>query len=145
MALRFTPPKNENLPRYASYGAGQMKTHREIGPAKQSLLHRTSYIDNSDETVPYYRRPRLSHEGFILENVDGEWYTLYHVEEGTSLEDLPWKRERWVHRSYGWTRFEEPTYKPEDYRYEKASYSMSRDQYAEWRLAVELEKRGIVD
>lgn len=146
MTLKFVPPKEQKLPRYASYGGGVMKTHTEVGHAKQSLGHRSTYRGDGEPGQHYYSRPVLWHEGFILELVDGEWFTLYHVEEGTNDEDLPWKKESWVDHRYGWSRqFVKPTYRPEDYSRQVVSVPMSRDEYAAWRVAVELEKRGIVD
>lgn len=135
MTLRFVPPKDEVLPRYASYGAGQMKTHRELGPAKQSLRHRCgSWGDR-----PWHA------EGFILELVDGELFVLFHVPEGTKDDDLPWKSDVWKHNRYNYTRLTEPGWRPDEYSKSKVSKAMTREQYAEWRVAVELERRGITE
>lgn len=142
--LKFTPPKEQKLPRYASYGGGIMKTHVGLGGAKQSLEYRSTF--RGEALLPgqsWYERPLLWKEGFILELVDGEWFTLYHVEEGTKDDELPWKQDRWTHKQYSWTYVTEPRYKPEDCRHEKVSRPLSRDEYAAWRVAVELERRGI--
>lgn len=101
------------------------------------------------EDVPYYQKKYRTFykEAFVLENVDGEWYVLYHIPEGTEEDDLPWMKDSWVNTKYSyWGRqFTEPTYKPEEYRHEKVSRPMSTDEYVDWRIKVELEKRGITD
>lgn len=61
----------------------------------------------------------------ILENVDGQWYVLHAIPAGATYEDLPWvkkSRSNWRHR-------ELDRAKP-----------MTREEYAEWRLAVERER-----
>lgn len=135
MTLRFVPPKDEVLPRYASYGAGQMKTHTELGSAKQSLSHRCG---------SWGEHPWRA-EGFILELVDGEWFVLFHVPEGTKTDDLPWKADVWRDRRYNYSLRTEPTYRPQEYTKSRVSRAMTREQYAEWRVAVELERRGITE
>lgn len=136
--LKFIPPKEEakSFPRYASYGAGQLKVHSTLSGARNSLNNRCA---------PYgYRSEKGWKQGFILENVDGEWYVLYHVPEGAKHEELPWVYKRWVHKQYGWrTYYTEPTYKPEDYTLEYFSRPMTTDEYVSWRLAVERERLGI--
>lgn len=146
MTLRFNPPKDKKLPRYASYGAGILKTHTEVAYAKLSLAHRLEHRAN-DDSVPYYSRPWKWHEGYILEMVDGAWYVLYHVEEGTDRDHLPWKKKAWRHRDYySWgRRYDKPTYNPESYIEEYVSVPMTKDEYADWRIKVELERLGIDD
>lgn len=144
MTLKFIPPKNETLPRYASYGEGVLKAHTTIGGAKQSLAHRCVRVDH-DSDLPYYQRPRIWRQGFILESVNGEWFVLHHVPEGTKSDDLPWKKDRWIHKQYSWTLDTPPKYKPEDYSHDRVTTVMTRDQYADWRVKVELERRGIDD
>lgn len=140
MTLKFVPPKEPRLPRYASYGAGEMKTHTSLGAAKLSLGHRCG-------NYSWYRSDASWKEGFILELIDGEWYIRFHVKEGTKDDELPWKKEAWIGRRYGYTeiRFTEPTYRPEDYKKTVISVPETKEEYADWRVRVELEKRGIVD
>ena len=134
--LKFIPPRKHKLPRYASYGNGVMKTHVSVGAAKQSLSHRV-------ETYKGWG------EGFILELVDGEWFILYHVKDGTATDDLPWKKRFW-YRGYGYygssRYFVKPTWIGEsDLETATISVPMTKDEYAEWRVKVELEKRGITE
>lgn len=132
MTLRFTPPKEDNLPRYASYGRGSMKTHSGLNGAKASLRNRCTR----------WREQNWS-EGFILELVEGEWYVLYHVKEGSKNDDLPWKKDVWRHKQYRWTYPTEPRHSLGDYIKERVNAPLGRDEYADWRVRVELERRGI--
>lgn len=137
MGLKFTPPKDDTFYKYASYGNGQMKVHRSIGAAKQSL---------SNRCAPWgWGSDKVWREGFILESVGGEWFVLHHVPEGTKRLDAPWYRDVWTHKRHSWWTklYQEPS-NPEDYFYAREAYSMSKEEYAEWRIQVELERRGIV-
>jgi hypothetical protein len=138
MSLKFIPPKEEaqQFPRYASYGAGQLKTHRTLSGARNSLNNRTAPYGWSWHDDAKWK------QGFILENVDGEWYTLYHVEEGSTRNELPWMYKRWVHKQYHWKYYTEPT-NTNDYMVEYYSRPMTTDEYVQWRLAVERERLGI--
>lgn len=133
---KFIPPKEDKtFPRYASYGGGQLKTHRTLSGARNSLNNRCA---------PHgYKSEKGWEQGFILENVDGEWYTLYHVPEGAKYEDLPWVHKRYVHSVYGWKLDNLPKHKPENYTVEYYSRPMNTDEYVAWRLAVEHERLGI--
>ena len=135
--LKFVPPKEEaqTFPRYASYGAGQLKTHGTLAGARNSLNNRTA--------PGYWRKGDGWKQGFILENIEGEWYVLYHVEEGAKDEDLPWMHKRWVHKQYGWKYYEPPAIRADDYKVEYYSRPMTTDEYVTWRLAVERERLGI--
>lgn len=141
MSLKFVPPKEEAkaFPRYASYGAGQLKTHRTLSGARNSLTNRTApygWVWKDDATWK---------QGFILENVNGEWYTLYHVPEGAKKNELPWMHKRWVHKKYEWTYVDEPSGRNlDDYRVEYFSRPMSTDEYVAWRLKVEHERLGLL-
>ena len=138
MTLKFTPPKSKALPRYASYGADTMKTHTSMGAAKQSLANRCG---------PVYYSNNKWREGFILQLVDGEWYVRYHVKEGTSTEELPWFVDAWQYKgsSYWRSRYlsNEPTWDKDDYIKVRVSRPETKEEYAEWRIAVELERRGL--
>lgn len=155
MSLKFVPPPVRTLqfPKYATYipHLAEMKSHTYMSAVKNRInyqCHRREALPGQEE-VPYYQRKYRSFykEVFILENVDGEWYVLYHVPEGTEEDDLPWKKDSWVNPNsyYYGRRFEKPTYKPEDWKHEKVSRPMDTEEYVQWRLKVELERRGIVE
>lgn len=114
MSLKFNPPKTAG--RYAlfvDYGneRGFFKTYDKVGHAKSAHTHHNYGVQNDAK---------------ILENVQGEWFTLYDIPKGTNRNDLPWKKKRdsWYHRNSEY----------------KVAKSMTRDEYAEWRLAVERER-----
>lgn len=145
--LKFIPPKEEaqSFPRYASYGNGELKTHRTLSGARNSLNNRIAPYGYS------YKPDAVWKQGFILENVDGEWYTLYHVKEGSKFADLPWTKE-FYNNGYGWSPLtdyvRENTYYSKkfesgEYRKEWRKVSMSTDEYVAWRLAVEHERLGL--
>lgn len=148
MSLKFIPPKEKSLPKYASYAKGVMRTHTSLGHAKQSLAYRAvDYVDYSRD----YPLERYS-ESFILELVDGEWYILYHVKKGTAANDLPWKKEFLDGieygspvsvRSDGLTKDSIEWHKSNGYVATKKNVAISKEEYAEWRIKVELESRGI--
>jgi hypothetical protein len=153
---KFVPPKEESktFPRYASYGAGILKTHSQVGHAKLSLRNRVTSRDNSDPSLKYWQRPTVWSHSFILENVDGEYFTLYEISDGTKEEDLPWMVEYYI-PEYGYGSAQPVT----DYirkssyyqgkvesgkaRFEKRPKPMSTDEYVAWRLGVERERLGI--
>jgi hypothetical protein len=114
MSLRFDPPKQ--VARYALFvdhgnGKGFFKTYNELGFAKMALGHHNY---------------GMSHDAKILENVEGQWYVLFDVPARTPSNNLPWKK---VRTSWRWHNSESKVSKP-----------MTRDEYAEWRLAVERER-----
>lgn len=116
MTLKFVPPKATG--RYALFAdwgneRGFFKTFDLLSSAKLS----------------YYHNGRRS-ASKILELVDGEWYVLYDIPANAQYNDLPWVKEitrGWQH-SWGTV---------------KKSVPMTRDEYAEWRVAVERERMGI--
>lgn len=129
--IPFKPPKYASL----VVGSGDIfRTHSRVGDAKNSFYSRAGkYKDGG-----YVYR-----QGAILEMVDGAWYILFSVEDGTKREDLPWFRTK-----------EETTYKrnPEFESYNTTpnvrSYitethtwrvpsQMTVEEYAEWRVAVD--------
>jgi len=61
---------------------------------------------------------------FILERVEDSWYILYTIEGRTQYPNLPW-----VSKASGYYANPDPRARP-----------MTRDEYAEWRLAVERER-----
>lgn len=155
MTLKFIPPKVEVvLPRYASWTKTGMRTHTSIGAAKQSLANRASYRkekENLDENTPYYNRyETVYRESFILELVDGEWYTRFHIKDGTKEDDLPWKKEFLQKYQYGYknkvpfrNEKADSWYLENGYKRVKLATPETKEEYAAWRVAVELEKRGI--
>lgn len=148
--LKFVPPKEEasKFPRYATYTAGDMKTHTSIGPAKNSLNNRMWTSRPTGKQIERYGVMRDEHErvtnhAFLLENVDGEYYVLYEIKEGSKFNDLPWVKKFWKHNRYGYTRTTEPTYRADEYTAAYKAMPMSTDEYVAWRLAVERERLGI--
>jgi hypothetical protein len=114
MALRFDPPKQ--VARYALFvdygqGRGYFKTYNELGHAKSAHA---------------YHNAGTRCNAKILENVDGQWYVLHEVRAGMTYSDLPWVKEVSTYRWNGTPH--------------KKGVPMSRDEYAEWRLAVERER-----
>ena len=110
-SLRFQPPPNEQL-RFALWvDGGGFHQYRSVGSAKGA----------------YYHKAWRGGEARILELIDGEWYTLYHIPANTSRDKLPWIQQVEANRYYG------------SYRVSKA-VPMTREQYAEFRVAVERER-----
>jgi|ERR1043166_6027864 hypothetical protein len=112
MSLRFNPPKQ--VARYALFvehgeGRGRFTVYNNLGSVKNAYHHAGTYNAASK----------------ILENVDGDWYTLFDIPAGTLYRDLPWVKEA----SYSWRGTPQKTAVP-----------MTRDEYAEWRLKVERER-----
>jgi hypothetical protein len=112
MTLKFVPPKGQNRYAIFSYAdnvdRGDFKAYNDLGIAK----------------VVAGRWVRHSNVK-ILENVDGDWYQLYDVRQGTMYKELPWvKNVKSWYSSY------------DRYR----AKPMTRDEYAEWRLKVERER-----
>lgn len=160
--LKFVPPKEEDkkLPRYASYVVGHgMKLHGRLGDAKNSFNNRGwKYIDTG-QTEEYYGqtrpvRVRVTGHAFILENVEGEWFVLYEIPEGTKRDDLPWMKEYYVDYRYNYnTSLYSDHMRQSDYyqarikegvaKIEKRRAPMTTDEYVSWRIAVELERRGL--
>jgi hypothetical protein len=151
MSLKFVPPKEEakGLPRHASYVVGSgMKVHGTVAAAKNSFNARGfEYVENPDwkEGDSYYnRRHYVTKQAFILENIDGEWYVLHDIKPGLKSDELPWYKDVWIHNTYSWRNtMVKPTYQEEDYKKIRQSFPMTRDEYVNWRLAVERERLGI--
>lgn len=158
--LAFVPPKEEakDLPRYASYVvSGGMKLHGSVGAAKNSFNNRGwTREENPDwDGKTYYTKYRaVTRRAFILENVKGNWYVLYDIPAGLTKNELPWVKEFITDNRWNTTQlvsdFNKSEYykdirdkEPERFRTFFKNVPMSRDEYIEWRLAVELESRGI--
>lgn len=113
MPLKFNPPKQAGrYALYVNYGNERafFKTYDELGHAKLGLRH---HYNNRNAAK-------------ILENIEGEWYTLFDIPAGTTTQELPWMKKR---TSWYWRNEERKVAKP-----------MTRDEYAEWRLQVERER-----
>lgn len=162
MTLKFTPPPEEakNLPRYASYVVGSgMKLHGRVGDAKNSFNNRGwRYVDTGQTEDVYGRtrpiRKRVSKHAFILENVDGTWYVLYEIPEGTERANLPWYKDYYADYQFGYNSCIYTEYMKESAYYQKRladgsakierrQFPMTTDEYVTWRLAVERERLGI--
>lgn len=155
--IKFNPPEEEakKLPRYASYAAGEMKTHGGIGFAKNSLNNRMWKRKDTDEVVgenydgsPRYRTIAVTTYAAILENIDGTWYVLYEIPEGTTRDNLPWMDD--AYRSYGRINRADDWFRNHAYYQKKVAdgeitifryaFPMTTDEYVNWRLAVERER-----
>lgn len=153
--LKFTPPREEQkkLPRYASYSVGVMKVHSRIVDAKNSLNNRMWVREsNPSGEVKYYKRNLVTTHSFILEMVNGEYFTLYEILPGLKKEQLPWMKE-FAYLGWSWDEltpklrasdYYGPKIANGEYRTEFRSVAMSKDEYADWRVRVELERRGLV-
>lgn len=118
MALKFIPPPT--VARYALYiNGGDLTTYKLLGVAKRVYRSR-------------YRPPAAK----ILERVGDSWFVLYDIPEGATVENgkLPWYRKEasGYSRRWGYT---------DDERYVR--HQMTRDEYAEWRIAVQREIDGV--
>jgi hypothetical protein len=111
MPLKFNPPKQ--AARYALFSYGEVPNQGEF----------KVYNDLGAVKNAAHRKLRWSNI-VILENVDGDWYQLYKAEKGTSYKELPWVK---LKSSLRWS----DSYK---------ATPMTRDEYAEWRIAVERER-----
>lgn len=157
MSLKFVPPKSEEkkFPRYATYVHGaDMKTHSAIGPAKNSLNNRMWTYRESDQTRKDYAgrdvpvREKVTRPAFLLEMVDGEYYVLHEVKEGSKFEDLPWVKEylvgSWHNKPY--TDYEKDNKYYQDkiadgsYRIVHKAVPLTTDEYVNFRLAVAREQ-----
>ena len=158
--LKFVPPKEENtkFPRYSSYAAGEMKTHHGIGFAKNSLNNRMWTRVNTDKVLrqdyqgrDVYETKHVTSHAFLLESVEGEWFTLYEIKPGLTQDELPWMKE--YYKSYGrWSpltpyvresSYYGPKIKSGEYPTQFRATKMSTDEYVAWRLAVERERLGV--
>ncbi len=145
MTLRFNPPPAvaKKLPRYASYAGGVMKTHHRIGDAKNSLNNRMW------TTVGQYPdRERVTTYAAILENIKGQWYSLYEVPEGSTYKTLPWVKAQFRPGYYStWMNVDEykdnPYYGPKltngELTVQYNNVPMTVDEYVAWRIQVERE------
>lgn len=160
--LKFVPPKEEakKLPKYASYVVGSgMKLHGRLGDAKNSFSKRGWTWEDTGKTEEVYGctrpvRRRVTLHSFILENVDGEWFVLYEIPAGTKADELPWMKEYYADYQHGYySGLYTDSMKNSSYcqkkladgtaKIEKRPYPMTTDEYVAWRIAVELERRGI--
>ncbi len=156
MSLRFIPPAEEKPKyRYASYAAGTMKLHGSVGAAKNSLNNRmwtTKVIPSEPNEEGFVVKPKrvtVTYSAAILENIDGTWYTLHEVKEGSEFKDLPWVKQYYKGTWGGWTLVSD-YFRTSEYHQNKVkdgSYALSyrntpltTDEYVAFRLAVQKEQ-----
>lgn len=132
MTLKFLVPPTEQYNFGVWTEGGGFRAHRNSGSAKQSAMARTGLHPWNRTTGTTYSRV------VITQLVNGEWYTVYDVPKGTVYNGLPWIKEEKIHKGYEGA----PSYKP-IYSTVHRSRPMDKEEYAEWRIAVELERRGI--
>ena len=115
MTLRFEPPKT--VAKYALFTVN-------VGNGKTTFK---SYDDLGSAKNAYHNKYNV--DAKILESVDGQWYVLFDIPNGTRYENLPWVKK--VQRRFGYS-YNEHSY--------PTSVPMTREEYAEWRLKVERER-----
>jgi hypothetical protein len=112
MSLRFDPPKQ--VARYALF----------VDHGNGKGFFKTYNELGFAKMALGHHNYGMSHDAKILENVEGQWYVLFDIKKGTERTALPWYKEM-----TGWYS-----------RGRKVAKPMTRDEYAEWRLAVERER-----
>lgn len=121
MTLRFVPPPE--VDKYGVYIEGRGLTiHGTIGGAKGRIRNATG---------GWSAKHNAEYRGaLLLKNIDGDWFILYDVKKG---EQYPWIKEV---KSYSWPNWGKSTT-------EKRAVPMTNEEYAEWRLKVEEERRAV--
>lgn len=153
MSLRFVPPQTEQekLPRYASYSAGIMKNHSSVGHAKNSLNHRMWTWDTPTDGG---KRQRVTKHSFILEMIDGQYFTLYEIKPGLTWEHLPWMKLGFRSAWGNWTELTDYYLNSSYYgpKLEKGELTksyravpMTRDEYVDFRIKADRELRGVAE
>lgn len=111
------------------------------------------------ENVPYYNKKyeyKVTQTWYVLELVEGEWYTRWEIKPGTLRKDLPWMEEV-VRVDYQYSTYFKPltefdalkaemesdkSYKPR--RVERVVRNKPRptllEEYIQWRISVALER-----
>jgi hypothetical protein len=160
-SLKFVPPKEETqkLPKYGSYVVGDgMKLHYGIGFAKNSLNNRMWHreidpdqpkVERYGRTVDNYRAVTV--HAFLLESVNGEWFTLYEIKPGLTKNQLPWMKE-FFYNGWRWELVSEaekiPYYNEKylgnpDTQRKFKPVPMSTEEYVQFRLAIQREQLGL--
>jgi len=110
LSLKFTPPTNSA--RYGLHVEGrEFRTYNSLAIAKQAWYNRT------------WRGGRAAK---IVELINGEWFVLYNIPKMEGHQD---RRPPWVtnpYPDYSWGKY--------------AARPMTNDEYAEFRLKVQLEQ-----
>jgi hypothetical protein len=138
MSLKFVvPPEEKTVNRYGVWVEGYgFAVRRQLGAAKQTAYNRAGIYG-------YYwgskrDEQQTNNRIVITELVDGEWYVLFDVPKGTKFKDLPWVKntgpKRWDWQANRFVVREEDA--------EFKAVPMTRDEYAEWRVAVDREQRN---
>lgn len=135
MGLKFIPPKT--VGKYALYvksnntGNDFFKVYNGLGSLKNAFYPHV--FDWRDST---------RYDAKVLEMVNGEWYVLYDIPEGTMKEDLPWMKKQYMTTRYGYTRY----YNEKPGWVETAEVTrarpMSVEEYVQFRIAVHDESKG---
>ncbi len=160
--LKFVPPAEDakGRPRYASYVVGDgMKVHGRLCDAKNSFNNRgwKQVEDTSvepyrtlEDGTKYYHMKTVARHSFILESVDNVWYILYEIPDGTDKENLPWMKEYVISNGYYSTdrflytekikndRWWQDRISEGTYVIRKFPVSITKEEYAEWRVAIAL-------
>jgi len=114
MTLKFTPPKDLTR-RYAIYipRRNRFIQYLTLGNAKTGF-YAHGWGSGSDACT--------YGPGKILELVDGEWYTLFDIPTSVVRDKLPWRKDV---KTYSWHKSST-----------NRAVQMTREEYADWRLAV---------
>lgn len=156
-SLKFVPPPEEakTPQRYASYVVGEgMKLHGSVGHAKLSFSNRGWTWAGGDPNAATWgerRGKRVTKHGFILENIDGSWWNLYEIKPGLSEAELPWVKKYYRDTKYSWSgsyrvdqasesQLKSIAENPDRFRFEYRTTPMTREEYVQFRLAVQLEQ-----
>lgn len=134
MTLKFNPPKP--IGRYAlyiehSHGDPHFKVFSSLGDLKNSFNY---------QVMSYSGETRANSK--ILENINGDWYVLYDVPVSTKNDELPWMQTSYRVYKYGYWQTVSSSDDPNAHKVVKSA-PMTKDEYADWRVRVELERRGL--
>jgi hypothetical protein len=134
VTLKFNPPKP--IGRYAlyierSYGDPHFKVFSSLGNLKNSFNY---------QVMSYSSETRANSK--ILENINGDWYVLYDVPVGTKNDELPWMKTSYRVYKHGYWHTVSTSDDPNAHKMVNSA-PMTKDEYADWRVRVELDRRGI--
>src|SRR5678816_655045 len=168
MSLKFViPPMKENperqIRKYAYYSEKTgLRTFYRRGDLKNSINYQLvgwEYTHPEEDKEKPYCNKRRKHcfraDIYILELVDGEWYTRFTVKKGDPVEPFPGQIEKVEYTTkYGNTYYDDIStfyfhnsdVKPDGSGYTKSvkkvwrnpTEAESRESYVQWRIAVDL-------
>jgi len=172
MSLKFViPPMTDDpkrkLRKYAYYSERTgLRTFTRRSDVKNSINYQLTSWEYShveeDKDKPYYNRRRhhvFSADIFILELVDGEWFTRHTAKKGDPADPFPGQIEKVEYTTkYGSTYYDDIStfdyhnndVKPDGSGYTKSvkkvwrnpTEAESRESYVQWRIAVDREVRS---